>query len=369
MNIAISTNSIWNFIKFRKELAKSLQKEGHKIFILSKDDKYKKYIQKNIKFIKIPINRNPISIINDFLLIIFFFKIFKKYKINLFLGFSHKINIYGGFVCKIKNIKCILNLTGLGTAFIRDGLTKKIIFLLYKIINFKKSFFLFHNSYDKSLFLKKNILNSKNCFLIPGSGIKITRKKIKKLKKRNFLLFTFIGRLLVHKGLLELLGAAEKVLQMNKKKKIFFNIIGNLDKANVSSVNKNLILKYSKNERINFLGYKENVDNFISKSDCIVLPSYREGLPRILLESLLLERPVITTNVPGCNRIIRNNFNGILCRSRDINSLVEAINKFITFSINKRQRLAINGRKFVEKEFDEKKVINKYLKLIYHEKY
>ena len=130
MNIAISTNSIWNFIKFRKGLAKSLQNKGHKIFVLSKDDKYKKKIQKNIKFIEIPINRSPISIINDFLLIIFFFKIFKKYKIDLFLGFSHKINIYGGFICKIMKVKCILNLTGLGTAFITNGLTKKIIFFV-----------------------------------------------------------------------------------------------------------------------------------------------------------------------------------------------------------------------------------------------
>ena len=182
------------------------------------------------------------------------------------------------------------------------------------------------------------------------------------------MLFTFIGRLLVHKGLLEFIKAAEKIIKLNINKKIFFNIIGNIDESNVSSINKNLIIKYSTNKRINFLGHKENISNFIIKSDCIVLPSYREGLPRVLLESLLLERPVIATNVPGCNRIIKNNFNGILCKSRSINSLTIAMKKFKTYSINKRQRLAINGRKFVEKEFDEKKVISKYLKLIYNDK-
>ena len=91
MNIAISTNSIWNFINFRKGLAKSFQKKGHKIFLLSKNDKYKKDIPKHVKFIQIPINRSPISIINDLLLIFFFFKIFKKYKINLFLGFHTRL--------------------------------------------------------------------------------------------------------------------------------------------------------------------------------------------------------------------------------------------------------------------------------------
>ena len=368
MNIAISTNSIWNFLKFRKGLAKSFQKRGYKIFLLSKNDKYKKNIPKNIKFIEIPINRSPISIVNDILLIIFFFKIFKKYKINLFLGFSHKINIYGGFVSKIKNVKCILNLTGLGTAFIKNNLIKKIIFIFYKIIKFKKSFFLFHNNQDRNLFISNNILDKKNCFLVPGSGIKVVKKKKKKLYKRNFILFTFIGRLLVHKGLLEFLEASEEIIRINRDKNIFFNIVGSIDQANVSSINKNLILKYHKNNRINFLGYRDNVNNFIIKSDCIVLPSYREGLPRTILESLILERPVITTNVPGCNRIIKNNFNGILCESKSSNSLIRAMNKFINLSSGERSKLAYNGRKFVEKNFDEKHVINKYLKIIYNGK-
>ena len=98
------------------------------------------------------------------------------------------------------------------------------------------------------------------------------------------------------------------------------------------------------------------------------MPSYREGLPRTILESLLLERPVIATNVPGCNRIIKDNFNGILCKSKSSNSLAKAMNKFIKLSLSKRNKLAHNGRKFVEKKFDEKYVINKYLKIIHNGK-
>ncbi len=364
MNIAISTNSIWNFIKFRKGLAKSLLKKNHKVFLFSKNDKYSKYIPKNIKFIKIPINRSPISLINDLFLIFFFLRILKKYEIDLFLGFSHKINIYGGFACKLRKIKCILNLTGLGTAFINNNLFKKIIFLFYKSIKSQKSFFLFHNIDDKNLFINSKILNKENCFLVPGSGIKIVNKKIKKLNKRSYIIFTFIGRLLIHKGIQEFLNAAEKILKLNKRKNIYFNVIGDTDKSNVTSISQNVILKYKKNKKIRFLGYKENVNKFIIKSDCIVLPSYREGLPRVILESLLLERPVITTNVPGCNRIIKNNFNGILCNSRSDISLKKAMEKFINLTKNKRKKMGINGRKFVENEFNEKKVIDTYFKII-----
>ncbi len=364
MNIAISTNSTWNFVKFRSGLGKSLLKKNHKVFLLSKNDKYKKYIPKNIKFIEIPINRSPISLINDLLLIFFFLRIFKKYKIDLFCGFSHKINIYGGFACKLKNIKCILNLTGLGTAFINNNFLKKIIFLFYKSIKFKKSFFLFQNNDDKNLFINNKTLDKENCFLVPGSGIKIVKKKIKKLNKRNYIIFTFIGRLLIHKGILEFLDAAKKITELHVKKNIYFNIIGDTDKSNITSISKSLILKYKKNTKINFLGFKENVNKYIVKSDCIVLPSYREGLPRVILESLLLERPVITTNVPGCNRIIKNNFNGILCNSRSNFSLKNAMNKFINLPKYKRKIMGINGRKFVENEFNEKRVIDTYFKIL-----
>ena len=171
--------------------------------------------------------------------------------------------------------------------------------------------------------------------------------------------------MLVHKGLLEFLEAAKKIIKQNQNKNIFFNVIGNIDHSNISSVSQNLTSVYKNNKKINFLGYKENIINYIQNSDCIVLPSYREG---VILESLLLERPVIATNVPGCNRIIKNNFNGILCKAKSSNSLKNAMDKFINLSIEKRQRFGINGRKFVEKEFDERIVIKKYLKIIYHDK-
>lgn len=362
MNIAISTNSTWNFIKFRKGLANSLIKSGHKIFILSKNDKYKKYIPKEIKFIQIPINRSPISLLNDLLLVIFFFKILRIYRIDLFLGFSHKINVYGGLACKLKKIKCILNITGLGTAFIENNYIKKLIFLFYRLIKSKKSYFLFHNPQDKKLFIENKILNKENCFLIPGSGIEVKKKKIKKLTKKKKMKFLFIGRLLIHKGILEYLHAAEKLSEYNKN--LYFNIIGRIDKSNTSSINNFLIKKYKKNKKIKFLGYKENINKYINLSDCIVLPSYREGLPRVILESLILERPVIATNVAGCKQIIKNNYNGFLCKVKNSISLKNTILKYINLSISERRKMGMNGRKLVEEKFNEKKVITTYFKIM-----
>ena len=203
-----------------------------------------------------------------------------------------------------------------------------------------------------------------NKLFLPGSGIKIGKKNIKKINRRNYIIFTFIGRLLVHKGVLEFLNAAEKIIKLHLRKNIYFNIIGDIDESNVTSISKSLILKYKNNKKINFLGFKENVNKYIIKSDCIVLPSYREGLPRVILEALLLERPVITSNVPGCNRIIKNNFNGILCNARSNISLKNAIDRFINLPKIKRKKMGINGRKFVENEFNEKKVIDTYIKII-----
>ena len=367
MNIAISTNSLWNFLKFRKNLVFSLIKQGHKVFIFTdKIDKKSKNF-KNLKFILIPIKRKPYYFFSDILVIYNYFKFFYVYKIDFFLGFSHKINIYGGLVCKILNLKNILNITGLGTAFIEKKIFKNIILILYKLIKSTKSYYLFHNHHDKKIFIESSIVENKNSAIIPGSGIN-TNIKIPHIKlKKKKITFTFIGRLIYQKGIYEFLKAAELILNLNyHQNKINFKIIGEADDQNISNINKNLLNNFKRKKHFFFMGFLDEKKLFkeIQKSDCIVLPSYREGLPRVLLESFLHSKPAIATNVPGCNSLVKNNFNGLLCKVKNINSLYECFNKFIRMSIKQRKILGRNGRFLVLKKFSEQIVIKKYIHLI-----
>lgn len=202
MRIAIATNSLWNFLKFRKNLAKSLLKKGNQIYVFTeKKISYKKRI-KDIKFINIPIQRNPYNIFNDLFLIFYLFKYFHFFKIEYFLGFSHKINIYGGLVCKILKIKSILNITGLGTAIIESTYSKIFLFFLYKITSTNNSYYLFHNYHDQRLFLKSNLVSKKNSIIIPGSGIDLTRKIVKAKKKKKFFSFYIFRKINLSEGTL-----------------------------------------------------------------------------------------------------------------------------------------------------------------------
>ena len=121
-----------------------------------------------------------------------------------------------------------------------------------------------------------------------------------------------------------------------------------------------------KSNYINHYNFTDDVIRYITKSDCIILPSYREGSSKILLEAAAIGRPLIASDVPGCNNIVINNFNGFLCKPRDTNSLIDSIEKFIKLDIVSRKKLAQNSRKHIEENFDEKFVINQYLNDINH---
>tara|TARA_B100000965_G_C19529040_1_gene730211 strand:- start:47 stop:1162 length:1116 start_codon:yes stop_codon:yes gene_type:complete len=366
MKIIISSNSSWNILNFRKNLIKFFLKDKNNLLILSKKDSSLKHIKKlKVKFLEIPINRNSFSPFDDLKLILQFLKIFYIEKPDFFLGFTHKINIYGGLVAKILNIKSIINITGLGTAFIKNTIFTNIVIIFYKIALGKNNVTLFQNKDDRNLFIKKRLVKTKNSFLIPGSGIdlkKYTVSKKKQINNKN-INFLFIGRLLKDKGIIEFINAAQQI-KVNKKIKVTFSVIGSIDSKNSSSISNNDYLIFKNKKVLNFLGQKKNIKKYLLKSDCVVLPSYREGLPRVLLESSAMGIPAITTNVPGCREVINDGYNGFLCKVKSEKSLLRAMHRFLNLNYKKRLIMGQNSRKKAETYFNEKIVFERYKKLI-----
>jgi len=365
MKIIISSNSSWNILNFRKNLIKFFLKEKNNLLILSKKDSSIKNIKKlKVKFLEIPINRKSFSPFDDLKLILYFLKIFYIEKPDFFLGFTHKINIYGALAAKILNIKSIINVTGLGTAFIKNTIFTILVTLFYKIALGKNNVTLFQNKDDRNLFIKKKLVKKKNSFLIPGSGIDLKKYTFskKKINKKN-INFLFIGRLLKDKGIIEFINAAKQI-KINKKMNVTFSIIGSIDSKNSSSISYNDFLKFKNEKILNFLGQKKNIKKYLIKSDCVVLPSYREGLPRVLLECSAMGIPAITTNVPGCREVINDGYNGFLCQAKSEKSLLKAMYRFLNLNYKKRLIMGQNSRKKAETYFNEKIVFERYKKLI-----
>ena len=209
----------------------------------------------------------------------------------------------------------INNITGLGSALIKNNLFSKIIFFIYRLTLYRSYKVVFQNKSDMNIFINKKITNIYNSNLIPGSGININKYNNQILTNNNIFTFLYVGRLIKDKGIVEYLEAAE-IVKSKTSKKIKFVVLGSFDKKNPNSIDFKYFESFIDKEIINYLGFVDNPIPVISDSSCVVLPSYREGLSRSLLESMALGKPIITTNVAGCDELVRESSNGFLCKCK-----------------------------------------------------
>ena len=364
MKIVLSANSSWNIYNFRLNIIKKLLIK-HKVIILAPQDEYTdKLVKLGCIFHNIEIDSHGISAYKDLgLTINYFFKL-KKIKPDYFISFTIKPNIYGSFCANILSIKVINNISGLGTVFINKGILLFISKILYKFSLRRSDKVIFHNKADESLFIKMNIINKNKSEVIPGSGVDLSLYKFKKLveKPKDKLSFLFIGRYIIEKGIIEYIEAA--TLVKKKFPNITFKTVGFFEFSNKSSIDKNLLNSYKEQNIIEILESKDDIISYIEQSDCVILPSYREGMPRSLLESSAIGRPLIAADVPGCNSLIKEDFNGHLCRVKDSLDLSKAIIKHINLSYEKRCSISQNAFDNVRKFYDEKFVINKFISII-----
>ncbi len=362
--IAIVINTSWNIFNFRLGLLKALEKEGYKIVVIAPRDEYSKKLEDmGFEYYDININNKGTNPFEDIKLVYQFYKLYKKIKPDILLHYTIKPNIYGSFAAGLLGIPVISNISGLGTVFLNDNFSFKIAHLLYTIaLKIPKKVF-YQNSYDRELFINTNLVTKSKTDLLPGSGIdtEIFKPSLEYKNKTDTLRFLFIARLLRDKGLVEYVEAAR---QFSDDNTIEFCILGSFYKTNPTAINEDEMNIWVENKIINYLGTTDDVKSAIEKADCIVLPSYREGLSRVLLEAASMAKPIITTNVPGCKEVVDDGVNGYLCEVKSIDSLVNEMKKMILLSDKEREEMGKRGRDKVIHEFDEKIVIDKYKKAI-----
>ncbi len=365
MNIVIFSNSFWNIYNFRLHLVKFFLNKGYIVHLIAKEDEYSKALSDiGCNIIPVFFQPNKINLILDFILLTKLFFILKKYKPNYIFTFTIKPNIYTSLISQFLGIKIINNITGLGTTFINKSFINYFIILLYKI-SLRKSFHIFFQNYsDLKEFINNKIVLKQNHSVLPGSGIDIKQFNFKSTQTKNNLQisFLFFGRLLLDKGILEYIKAAE-IIKKNFKN-INFDILGFIDENNNRSIKKELLQKYHEQKIINYLGETKNIISYLKKYDCVILPSYREGTPRSLLESAAMYRPLIASNVPGCKNLVLEGKNGFLFEVKNVLSLVESINKFINLPYETRLKFGNESRNLVVKKYDINKVLVAYYNII-----
>jgi glycosyltransferase involved in cell wall biosynthesis len=346
---------------FRKKLVSTLSDSNELIIIGSTTKKNFKLPEnsKNLKYYNLgDLSGNPILYI-IYILKIYIIILIEKPKISI--SFNLRPNIAIGLIRKVHLIKTISTITGTSTFLNTSNFFKRSVL---KFIFLDIDYVFFQNISDKLLFDNQKI-KINNHIIVPGSGIDTSvfdfKRSYKFLTETKFIL---ISRIIKEKGILEYIKAAEIIKKNGYDAK--FSLLGPFYLSGKVSdrIDKSIIFTAVQDNIIEYLGETNNVIPYILNSDCVVLPSYREGMSNLLLEAASLCTPIITSNVPGCKEIVENNYNGYLCSPMNSSDLAEKLIKFIKLSEREREIMGRNGRIKIKNEFEKSLVVNEYLRIV-----
>ena len=352
------------FVSHRLPIAKKLLLDGYEVHIATEFTRYKKMLLKiGFKVHDISFNRNSFNLLKVIFPIFQIFFLIRRIKPTIIHLISLKPIILGGLTSLISPVNSmVISITGLGSMFIRKGLFYKIrenIFnLLYRVIfQFPKLKVILQNKDDLKYLIKKTSLKRNKIEIIKGSGVDLKTLKFSKIPKKKPIIL-MASRIIADKGVFEYVKSIQYLKKYNFKGN--FYLVGDIDFANPSFIKKSIINYWHKNKIINYVKHQKKISSIIKKSTIVVLPSYREGFPKILMEAAACGRPVITTNVPGCKDVIVNDITGILVPPRNHVALAKAI-KNLCDNRKKLEKIGTAARKHALKNFDINHVVARHL--------
>jgi glycosyltransferase involved in cell wall biosynthesis len=351
----------WTLFSFRAGLIQSLVAAGYEVIAAgSGSDGYGDRVEScGARFIDVPISAQALNPWLDIKLVIAIWRLYKSERPDIAHHFTIKPVIFGSIAARLSRVPRVINtITGLGYAF-TDAvfIVKWTAMLLYRIALRGSHFTFFQNIEDYRLFVTQGLVDAKKTAVIPGSGVDVTKFVPVPTERvaEDPVVFLFIGRLLRHKGILEFLEAAKIATRLNPE--LRFEVLGALDKRNPSCINEGTIIQAIQSGTILWHEQQEDVREIMSRADVVVLPSYREGTPRVLLEAGAMGKPVITTDAVGCRDVVVHEETGLIVPVRDPYALAEAF-QTMSASQSMRERMGTAGRERIAELYDERIVIS-----------
>lgn len=359
MKVAIVLNTSWNIYNFRMGLIKALREDGHEIHTIAPVDDYTSFlVEAGCVHHAVKMDSRGANPLKDLALTIELFGIYRRLRPDVILHFTIKPNVYGTLAASLLRIPTINNVCGLGTIFLKKGVTSRVAKWLYRAsFRFATKVF-FQNSDDRAIFLEERLIAPGIADLVPGSGIDLTRFQPVEFKRNKTFTFLLVSRLITDKGILEFVEAIRQLRSEGIDAR--FQVLGAKDPNHKRGIATEVIESWISNNTIEYLGTTKDVRPFMEQADCVVLPSYREGTPRTLLEAASLGKPIVTTDVPGCHHVVQHEYNGLLCTVKSPEDLACKMKQMACCPDETLLTFGRNGRKKMEAEFDEARVIQKY---------
>jgi glycosyltransferase involved in cell wall biosynthesis len=366
-SVVIAANTSWNLVNFRLNIIAALNERGFHVVALAPEDAFTGQLKRmGVEFRALDFRSSAISPVGDAGLFLRYLRLLRAIRPVAFLGFTIKPNIYGSLAARMLGIPSINNVSGLGTAFIKQGLITRIATNLYRQAFRRSATVFFQNDEDRAVFVAALIVDPKRTRLLPGSGVDLERFKPvpepEGLSTGRHFVFILVARLLWDKGAQEYADAARILKRQYPAAR--FQILGFLDVDNRTAVPRQTLDGWISEGLVEHLGAADDVRPYIAAADCVVLPSYREGLPRSLLEASAMARPIVATDVPGVRDVVEDKLTGLLCTPRNAESLAEAMIAMIEMPSEARAAMGQAGRAKVERDFAISLVTDRYLDAI-----
>lgn len=362
MKLLFIGNTAWSMYNFRRPIFQYYQKRGFDVVIVSPPDTVYIPLLKSLgcRCYTTDIEGKGNNPIKDLFLMCRIRKILKLERPDYCFFYTIKPNIYGSMVAASLHIPYIPITTGLGYVFLVDNWVSKVAKLLYKIAFRKAKQVWFLNKDDIMAFKKAKLVDESKISLLRGEGIDVTRFEMNDNPEE--LSFLLIARMLWDKGIGEFVDAARIVKK--KYPEITFKLLGFLGVDNPSAIDEKQMNYWIQEGVIEYLGTTKDVRPYIYDSSCVVLPSYREGIPFSLMEGASAGKPLIATDAVGCKEVVDDGVTGYLCRIKDAEDLARCMEKIILMSEQDRKAMGIKGREKMQKEFGIDLVIDKYDQII-----
>lgn len=362
----IVVNVDWFFLSHRLPIALAAKEKGYRVTIVSKDTGKKEEIEAlGLRFINVEFERSGANPLYELRCIKILYKIYKSEKPDIIHHVTLKASLLGCLAAKLSGIKRVVNaISGFGYNFTdeRTGIKQRIIRTMMNMaFKSKKFHFIFQNPDDINQFMKFNFVSEDQIHLIKGSGVDLNKFTYEKPIAKERVQVILPARMLYDKGIIEFIQAAKKIKDMVVDKAEFV-LVGDCDTINLSGIKEEDIKREIDVPFLNWVGFKKDIFSIIKNSDIVVLPSYREGLPKSLIEACAVGRPIVTTNVEGCRECVIEGYNGYLVPSKNIDTLSEKMEDLINDS-EKRIKMGLNGRILAEKNFSIDFVIREHLRI------
>jgi len=362
--VLIAINTAWNLYNFRAGLITALIKAGYDVVTTAPPDAFVGRLEGlGCRFVPLPQNSHSTSIASELALMRRFWRVLRAEQPAAYLGYTIKPNTYGSLLAALRGVKVINNISGLGTAFLRGGWLSWLVQRIYWVGLRGSGRVFFQNRDDLHLFVSRRLVRPAQAGLLPGSGVNLRHFAPPALDPLHThsaeVCFLLLARLVRDKGVVEFVEAARSL--KGRFPQARFQLLGFVDAANPRGITAATVQAWVDEGVVEYLGSTDDVRPFLAAAHCVVLPSYREGTSRALLEAAAVGRPLVTTDVPGCREAVDAGISGLLCQAKNTASLAEALRQFLLMPPAARVAMGAAGRRKMEREYDEQFVIDAYL--------